>query len=153
MFLFTSGLVISCNDKKTSSNNESASSANEVAPMIIPESPDTLLANGRKNIFLVGRRNQTGIFVERVIMPAGYKSHTHTHPEGDMNITVINGSINIAFSSNDSLLNVITYGPGSFIIIPAGVPHFEWYTEKTTMDISGIGPLKTVTIPIIHRSH
>ena len=149
---FVGGLIISCNTKKSSDTDAASTASAEAAPMIIPESADTLLANGRKNIFLVGKRDLAGIFVERVIMPAGYKSNPHTHP-GNMNITVINGSINIAFSSShDSLLNVTTYGPGSFIIIPAGAPHFEWYTEITTMDVTGIGPLKTVNIPIIHSS-
>ncbi len=123
------------------------------APLIIPESPDTLLANGRRNIFLVSRRELPGLFVERAIFPSGYKSNPHTHP-GDLNITVISGSFNLVFSSDpDSTAIAKVYGPGSFIIIPAQQPHFEWFTERTVMDITGIGPLKTVNIPIVHSSH
>ena len=142
--------ILSCKQKdQTESNTGNTSSP---APMIIPESKDTLLGNGRRNIFLVSRRELPGLFVERAIFPASYKSNPHTHP-GDLNITVITGSFNLALSSNpDSARIAHVYGPGSFVIIPANQAHFEWFTERTVMDITGIGPLKTINLPIIHSS-
>lgn len=145
-------LMLSCNQKNSAGTADSNTTAS-TAPLIIPESPDTLLANGRRNIFLVSRRELPGLFVERAIFPPGYKSNPHTHP-GDLNITVISGSFNLVFSSDpDSTAVAKVYGPGSFIIIPAQQPHFEWFTERTVMDITGIGPLKTVNIPIVHSTH
>lgn len=150
LLLFTAGtLLLSCNNKKSTISSDVVAQDN-AALMLIPESADTLLDNGRRNIFLVNRRENKGYFVERSIFPAGYKSNPHTHP-GNLNITVITGSFNLAINDNyDSPEKPLIYGPGSFVIIPAGVPHFEWFTEKTVMDISGVGPLKTVHIPIIH---
>jgi quercetin dioxygenase-like cupin family protein len=94
-----------------------------------------------------------GLFVERSYFPPGYRSNPHLHP-GDLNITVITGSFNLAFASNtDSATAAHVYGPGSFVIIPANQSHFEWFTENTVMDITGIGPLKTINLPIVHSSN
>ena len=122
------------------------------AEMIIPVSTDTLLSSGRRNIFLVSRREMPGLFVERSFFPPGYKSNPHTH-QVDLNITVISGSFNLVLSVNpDSSAAAKVYGPGSFIIIPANEIHFEWFTENTVVDITGIGPLNTINQPIIHST-
>lgn len=148
--VLTASLLIACNQKKTVTKFESKPATTPMA--IVPDSPDTLLSNGRRNIFLVGRRELPGLFVERSIFPGGYRSYPHTHP-GNMNITVISGSFNLAFTTNpDSAAVASMYGPGSFVIIPANEPHFEWFTENTVMDITGIGPIQTINLPIVHSS-
>jgi quercetin dioxygenase-like cupin family protein len=144
-------LMISCNNKKASEKTE-VNGEISAAPMLIPEVGDTLLSNGRRNIFLVSRRENPGLFVERAIFPSGYRSNPHTHP-GDLNITVITGSFNLALSGHpDSTAIAKVYGPGSFVIIPANQPHFEWFTERSVMDITGIGPLTTSNKTIVHSS-
>ncbi len=150
LFAITVILMTGCTNKNSTGNKELKQTF--TAPMIIPSSPDTLMANGRRNIFLVGRREEPGLFVERAIFPPAYKSNPHTH-QGNLNITVITGSFNLALSSNpDSATIANVYGPGSFVIIPANQPHFEWFTETTVMDITGIGPLKTMNLTIVHSS-
>ena len=149
--LFATCLLISCGEKKQAASLEPKPQTS--APMLIPESPDTLLSSGRRNIFLVSRRELPGLFVERSYFPAGYRSNPHTHP-GNLNITVISGSFNLAYSSDpDSVTVTHVYGPGSFVIIPGNQSHFEWFTESTVMDITGIGPLKTINLPIVHSSN
>lgn len=144
-------LIISCTQKKKEDNDTFKKTAASTQ-MIIPVSTDTLLSNGRRNIFLVSRRELPGLFVERSIFPPAYRSNPHTH-NGDLNMTVISGSINLVTGANlDSASNAHVYGPGSFIIIPANQPHFEWFTETTMIDITGIGPLNTVNLPIIHST-
>lgn len=148
--MLAASLLIACNQKKPETKFESKPSTALMA--IVPESPDTLLASGRRNIFLVGRRELPGLFVERSIFPPSYRSNPHTHP-GNMNITVISGTLNLAFTgSPDSAAVAKVYGPGSFVIIPADRPHFEWFTETTVMDITGIGPMQTINLPIVHSS-
>ncbi|HET6766906.1 MAG TPA: cupin domain-containing protein [Chitinophagaceae bacterium] len=143
-------LMVSCGQKQSANNSEIKPIGS--AEMIIPVSPDTLLTSGRRNIFLVSRREMPGLFVERSFFPPGYKSNPHTH-QGDLNITVISGSFNLALRGNpDSSAAARVYGPGSFVIIPANEIHFEWFTENTVMDITGIGPLNTINQPIIHSS-
>lgn len=123
-----------------------------LAAMIIPEADDTIYSNGRRNIFLVNRREQNGFFIERAIFPSGYKSNPHTH-SGNLYATIITGSINLALKSlTDTTLDIKVYGPGSFIVIPANQSHFEWFTQTTVMDISGMGPLNTVNTPIVHST-
>jgi quercetin dioxygenase-like cupin family protein len=140
--------MISCDKKKQAASLETSPGA--TPQMIIPDSPDTLLPTGRRNIFLVSRRELPGLFVERSYFPPGYRSNPHSH-NGDLNITVISGSFNLVFKdNNDSAVSTKVYGPGSFIIIPARQVHFEWFTEKTLMDITGIGPLNTMSLSIIH---
>jgi quercetin dioxygenase-like cupin family protein len=152
LLIFAGGLMISCKQKE-SSEPIGGKTSTASAPMIIPESKDTLLPNGRRNIFLVSRRELPGLFVERAIFPPGYRSNLHTHP-GDLNITVISGSLNIIISETaDTTAPAKVYGPGSFVVIPANKPHFEWFTERTAADITGIGPLTTVNIPIVHSSN
>lgn len=143
--------MTSCTQKD---NKETTSVKNEIIPaqLIIPVSPDTLLSNGRKNIFLVSRRELPGLFVERSIFPSGYRSNPHWH-QANLNITVISGSFNLALrNGTDSATVASVYGPGSFVIIPANQVHFEWFTETTVMDITGIGPMSTVNLPIVHES-
>jgi len=143
-------LMISCGEKKQATSLETMPQA--TPQMTIPESPDTLLSTGRRNIFLVSRRELPGLFVERSYFPPGYRSNPHSH-NGDLNITVITGSFNLVFTNNnDSAAVTKVYGPGSFIIIPANKVHFEWFTEKTLMDITGIGPLNTMSQSIIRSS-
>jgi len=147
-------LIIACNNRKNTIDETVADSVSSIplAAMIIPEADDTIYAKGRRNIFLVSRRELNGFFVERAIFPPGYKSNPHTH-SGNLYATVITGSINLALKSNtDSTLDVKVYGPGSFIIIPVSKLHFEWFTETTVMDITGIGPLNTVNSPIVHST-
>lgn len=148
--MLAASLMIACNQKKPATAFESNPVATPLA--IVPESPDTMLSNGRRNIFLVGRRELPGLFVERSIFPVSYRSYPHTHP-GNLNLTVISGSFNLAFTANpDSAAVAKCYGPGSFVIVPANQPHFEWFTETTVMDITGIGPLQTINLPIVHSS-
>jgi quercetin dioxygenase-like cupin family protein len=148
--MLVASLLIACNQKKAESEFEAKPTTAPLA--IVPESPDTLLSNGRRNIFLVSRRELPGLFVERSVFPPSYRSNPHTHP-GNLNITVISGVHNLALTSNpDSAAVAKVYGPGSFVIIPANQPHFEWFTETTIMDITGIGPMQTINLPIIHSS-
>ncbi len=148
--LLTTLLMISCGEKKQATSLETMPPT--TPQMIIPESTDTLLSTGRRNIFLVSRRELPGLFVERSYFPPGYRSNPHSH-NGDLNITVISGSFNLVFTNNnDSAVVTKVYGPGSFVIIPARQVHFEWFTEKTFMDINGIGPLNTTSLPIMHSS-
>ena len=148
--LFATLLTISCGEKKEAVSLETIPQT--TPQMIIPESPDTLLPTGRRNIFLVSRRELPGLFVERSSFPPGYRSNPHSH-NGDLNITVITGSFNLVFTNNnDSAAVTKVYGPGSFIIIPARQVHFEWFTEKTLMDITGIGPLTTTNLTIVRSS-
>ncbi|OQP40562.1 hypothetical protein A4D02_15320 [Niastella koreensis] len=115
--------------------------------MILPPVKDTLLASGRKNIYLAGMRNKPGFFIERYIFPPGYKGMPHVH-NSDLYITIISGVAHIVQEKKfDTTAPSVAYGPGSFVVIKADQPHFEWFTQECTMQVSGIGPNETYYIP------
>jgi hypothetical protein len=114
-----------------------------VAAMIVPPAQDTTLPSGRRNTYLVGIRNQKGFFVERAFFPAGYKGLPHVH-NGDLYVTIVSGSAHIGMSKNfDKGTDIPVYGPGSFLLIKADQPHYEWFTEDCLMQVEGMGPNET----------
>ncbi len=116
----------------------------EHAKMILPPVKDTVLASGRKNIYLSGLRTKPGFFTERYIFPPGYKGMPHVH-NSDLYITIISGTAHIVQEKNIRYPTApsVAYGPGSFVVIKTDQPHFEWFTEECTMQVSGIGPNET----------
>jgi quercetin dioxygenase-like cupin family protein len=135
---------LACNDRATHEYAKlSDPPPTEVAPMILPPAQDTTLPSGRRNVYLAGMRNQPGFFVERSTFPPGYKGLPHIH-NGDIYVTIISGSVRIGMNDRyDTTATVPVYGPGSFIVIKADQPHYEWFTEACTMQIEGIGPNET----------
>ena len=119
----------------------------ENAGMILPDNaPDTLLPSGRRNVYLVGRRNMDGFFVERATFPAGYRGMPHIH-NNDQYITVINGSVHLIFGEKfDTTVTAKPFGPGSFLVIPAGKPHYEWFTEESSVQVEGVGVMTTTYV-------
>ena len=117
------------------------------AKMILPPVKDTLLASGRKNIYLAGLRTKPGFFTERYIFPPGYKGMPHVH-NSDLYVTIISGTAHIVqHKTFDTTEPSMAYGPGSFIVIKADQPHYEWFTQECTMQVSGIGPNETYYLP------
>jgi hypothetical protein len=119
----------------------------EKAKMILPPMKDTVLQSGRKNMYLAGHRNQPGFFIERYIFPLGYKGMPHVH-NSDLYVTILSGSAHIVMDKVfDTTINAMAYGPGSYVVIKADQPHYEWFTEECTMQVSGIGPNETYYVP------
>ncbi len=119
----------------------------EKAKMILPPMQDTVLQSGRKNMYLAGHRNQPGFFIERYIFPPGYKGMPHVH-NSDLYVTILSGSAHIVLDKVfDTTNTAMAYGPGSYVVIKADQPHFEWFTEECTMQVSGIGPNETYYLP------
>jgi quercetin dioxygenase-like cupin family protein len=114
-----------------------------MAKMILPDVKDTTLPSGRRNIYLAGLRTAPGFFVERSWFPKGYKGMPHVH-NGDLYVTILEGSVYIVMGNKlDTTLDIKPYGPGSFVIIPADQPHYEWFAEPCLMQIEGMGPNET----------
>ena len=126
--------------------NEPPMAADKKADMILPPSKDTTLPSGRRNIYLVGFRNQPGYFVERAVFPAGYKGLPHVH-NGDIYVTVISGTAHIGLDKNFDMGTSKSYGPGSFIVIRADQPHYEYFNEECALQVEGTGPNETYYLP------
>ena len=138
---------VSCNNKtEPSSSAPDKSSSGSTAEMTVPPSKDTVLPSGRKNTYLLSSRAQKGMFIERSLFPPGYIGMPHVHNE-NLYVTILKGSAYLAFGSKlDTNQNIKSYGPGSFVVIAADRPHYEWFKEECLMQIEGIGPSNTFYI-------
>ena len=130
-------------EKTLATNSTTPSSFGE---LVIPPAKDTTLPSGRKNTYLLSARNLPGLFIERSWFPKGYKSVPHVHNEA-LYVTILSGSACLAFGSKmDTTINIKCAGPGSFVVIPADQPHYEWFREDCLMQIEGMGPSNTFFI-------
>lgn len=79
--------------------------------------------DGRERAQLLGDSSQGGAWVDRVKMPAGKRVLAHTHPQDEL-VTVIEGTWYLGEGTKFDAAKLKAYPAGSFILIPAGVPHF-----------------------------
>ena len=99
--------------------------------------------DGRQRAQLFGDSNQDGPWIDRVKIPGGARVLAHTHPQ-DEPVTVIEGTWYLGEGAKFDSAKLKAYPPGSFIIIPAGIPHFVAAKEGTVVvQLSGIGKFKT----------
>ncbi|HEY9500238.1 MAG TPA: cupin domain-containing protein [Pyrinomonadaceae bacterium] len=79
--------------------------------------------DGRQRAQLFGNSSQGGAWVDRVKIPAGRRVLAHTHPQDEL-VTVIEGTWYIGEGERFDPTKLRPYPAGSFIVIPAGTPHF-----------------------------
>jgi quercetin dioxygenase-like cupin family protein len=90
---------------------------------------------------VVGDPSAPGPYVIRVKLPAGVKLMPHWHPE-DRNYTVISGVFYIGLGETFDDEKLISYPPGSVVVLPGGTPHFHWARSgEYVTQVSAIGPL------------
>lgn len=93
---------------------------------------------------LLGARNESGPFVQRVRLPPKFHPGPHRH-DGDLNATVLGGSIHFRFA--DGPAQHLT--AGSYLFVPAGLPHEEWAGEQgAEFEARGMGPQSTEFLPV-----
>ncbi len=79
--------------------------------------------DGRQRAQLFGDSSKSGAWVDRVKMPAATRVPAHTHPQDEL-VTVIEGTWYLGEGEKFDSARLKGYSTGSFIVIPAGVPHF-----------------------------
>jgi quercetin dioxygenase-like cupin family protein len=84
--------------------------------------------DGRQRAHLLGDSNQEGAWIDRAKIPAGKRVLAHTHPQ-DEPVTVIEGTWYLGEGAKFDTAKLKAYPAGSFILIPAGIPHFVAATE------------------------
>ena len=82
----------------------------------------------------------SGPFVARTRFQPGRGLGPHYHARGTT-ITVIEGRFRLGIGEQVDSSTARAYPPGSFLVIPAGVAHFEWGEGETIIQLSGSGPL------------
>ena len=103
--------------------------------------------DGRERAQLLGDSSQGGAqggtWIDRVKMPADTRVRAHTHPKDEL-VTVIEGTWYLAEGSQSDSTNLKPYPAGTFIVIPAGVPHFVAAQDGTVIvQLYGTGKFQT----------
>ena len=99
--------------------------------------------DGRQRAQLFGDSSQGGAWIDRVKIPAGARVLAHTHPQDEL-VTVIEGTWYLGEGTKFDAANLKGYPAGSFIVIPAGIPHFVATKEgSVVVQLSGTEKFQT----------
>jgi len=99
--------------------------------------------DGRQRAQMFGDSNQAGPWIDRVKIPAGARALAHTHPQDEL-VTVIEGTWYLGEGEKFNLAKLKPYPAGSFIVIPAGIPHFVAAKDGAVIvQVSGTGKFGT----------
>ena len=79
--------------------------------------------DGRQRAHMLGDSSQGGTWVDRVRIPRDARVLAHTHPQDEI-VTVIEGTWYLGQGEKFDVAKLKAYPAGSFVVIPAGIPHF-----------------------------
>ena len=114
-----------------------------VTPDKVPWFTPPYYTDGRQRARLLGDSSQGGPWIDRVKIPAGGRVLAHTHPEDEL-VTVIEGTWFVGEGPKFDEAKLRPYPPGSFVVIPAGVPHFLAAKEgPVVVQLSGAGKFRS----------
>jgi len=120
--------------------------AEQNTPTIIGVTPEQVrwftppyYTDGRQRAQLFGNSDGDGSWVDRVQIPGGKRVPAHTHPRDEL-VTVIRGTWYLGAGERFDPAKLKAYPTGSFIVIPAGVPHFVATKEgPVIVQVTGTG--------------
>ena len=99
--------------------------------------------DGRQRAQLLGDSSQGGVWVDRVKIPGGGRVLSHRHSHDEL-VTVIEGTWYLGEGERFDPAKLKGYPAGSFIVIPAGVPHFVAAKDGAVIvQLSGTGKFGT----------
>ena len=97
------------------------------------------LPPGAQAAVLLGSPAKEGPFVLRLKFPAGFTVPPHRHSKDEF-VTVIAGRFAIASGERLDGPALKPLPPGSFVHLPAGMPHYAVAEAETVVQINGVGP-------------
>jgi quercetin dioxygenase-like cupin family protein len=97
------------------------------------------LPSGAELAVLFGSPAEDGPFVIRLKFPAGYEVPPHWHSK-DEHVTVIAGAFGMGTGEMADRTAAPLLAAGSFVGIPARMPHYAWTDRETVVQINGMGP-------------
>ena len=96
---------------------------------------------GYERAVLEGEMESNGPHTYRVRIPAHFRAKPHTHPS-DERVTVLKGRWYLGLGKSFDVEHMQAFEPGSFVIIPAGVPHYVMTgSDETVIQAHGVGPV------------
>ena len=103
----------------------------------------TYYTDGRQRAQLYGDSSQNGPWIDRVKIPAGIHVASHSHPQDEL-VTVIEGIWYVGAGNKYDPAKLQAYPAGSFVLIPAGLPHFVAAKESAVIvQLSGAEKFRT----------
>jgi quercetin dioxygenase-like cupin family protein len=96
------------------------------------------LPPGAQAAALLGSPAKDGPFVLRLKFPAGFAVPPHRHSKDEF-VTVISGRFAVAAGEKLDR-SAKPLAAGSFVHLPAGMPHYAWADGETIVQINGVGP-------------
>ena len=97
------------------------------------------LPPGAQGAVLLGNPAKEGPFVLRLKFPAGFVIPPHRHSKDEF-VTVISGTFAVAAGETLERASLKPLPPGSFVHLPAGMPHYARAEGETIVQINGVGP-------------
>ena len=97
------------------------------------------LPPGAQAAALLGSPAKEGPFVLRLKFPAGFVVPPHRHSKDEF-VTVISGRVCDRGRREAGSRAAKPLPAGSFVHLPAGMPHYAWADGETVVQINGIGP-------------
>ena len=92
--------------------------------------------DGRQRAQMLGDSNQGGTWIDRVKIPRDARVRAHTHPHDEI-VTVIEGTWYLGQGEKYNEAKLKPYPAGSFIVVPAGVPHFAATKGEVIVQLDG----------------
>jgi quercetin dioxygenase-like cupin family protein len=101
--------------------------------------PPPVFEKGASFTVVSGDPGQTGNFVVRLRMPAGYKIAPHWHPT-DEHVTVLSGTLALGMGDTFDKAAMKDLPAGGYALLPADMRHFVRATTAVTVQVAGAGP-------------
>lgn len=101
------------------------------------------LPPGAQAVALLGSPAKSGPFVIRLKFPAGFVIPPHRHSKDEF-VTVISGSFAVTSGESVDRASAKPLPAGSFVHLPAGMPHYAWTDGETVVQINGVGPFDVI---------
>lgn len=103
------------------------------------------LPPGAQAVALLGSPAKEGPFVLRLKFPAGFIVPPHKHSKDEL-VTVISGQFGISSGETIDAASIRKLPAGSFVHLPAGMPHYARMEVETVVQINGMGPFDVVYV-------
>jgi mannose-6-phosphate isomerase-like protein (cupin superfamily) len=105
------------------------------------------MGNGGYIMRLVGSTppSPTELTAFRVRYPANFKADSGVHYHlGTEHVVMLKGTLMVGFGDTADYSKMKAYGPGSFLVIPAGTHHYETMRGEVESQVEAVGPMTTI---------
>lgn len=95
---------------------------------------------GLEIAYLEGHQNKPGPVIFRYKLSPNYRIVPHVASK-DLRITVLSGDFNVGTGRTFNRSKTHHMGPGSYIMIPHGTPHYGWSRQGGVVQVNTTGPV------------